>query len=257
MHLIDRYAYSNALRHVDPLLKGGIALSVIALCLILNEPLVGLTAALWMLLLAAGLARIPARAFGGLLLAEALFLLLATLAVMLSVSLHPPPAAWRIHLGPLWLSTTPDALYQGVNLILRALGAAAAMNFLALTTPMVDIIDMLHRLHMPALIIDLMTLMYRFIFVFLGSLERMVRAQESRLGFNASYGRRMQNAAWIATHLFVESFLRSRQLQLALASRGYDGGDLRVLPTEYQTDRRLLLLALLTLATLLGVWRFF
>ncbi len=257
MHLIDRYAYSNALRHVDPLLKGGIALSVIALCLILNEPLVGLTAALWMLVLAVSLARISARAFGGLLLAEGLFLLLATLAVMLSVSLHPPTSAWRIHLGPLWLSTTPDALYQGVNLILRALGTAAAMNFLALTTPMVDIIDILHRLHMPALIIDLMTLMYRFIFVFLGSLERMVRAQESRLGFSASYGRRMQNAAWIATHLFVESFLRSRQLQLALASRGYDGGDLRVLPTEYQTDRRLLLLALLTLATLLGVWHSF
>jgi len=257
MHRIDRYAYGNALQQVDPLIKGGLALGVILLCLTLNEPAVGLAAALWMLILAVGLARIPARAFGGLLLAEGAFLLLATIAVILSFSLHPPSAAWRLHPGPVWISTTPADLYLGANLILRALGAAAAMNFLAMTTPMVDIIDALHRLHMPAIIIDLMTLMYRFIFVFLESLERMVRAQDSRLGFNASYMRRMQNAAWIATHLFIETFLHSRRLHRALASRGYDGGDLRVLPVSYTTHRGLILLGSLAALTLILVWAIF
>ncbi len=256
MQLIDRFAYSNALRHVDPLYKAGLALLIILLCLVLNEPQVGLAAALWMLVMAVALARIPARTFGGILLAEGAFLLLATLAVIVSFGLHPPLQAggWALHLGPLWIATTPAALYQGANLILRALGAAAAMNFLALTTPMVDVIELLHRLHLPAIIIDLMTLMYRFIFVLLESLERMNRAQNSRLGFSASYMRRMQNAAWIATHLFIESFLRSRQLQMALASRGYDGGDLRVLPATYETNGKLLIFGLAGVVILLAVW---
>ena len=256
MQIIDRYAYSNALRQVTPTLKAAITLSVILLCLVLNEPLVGLTAVLWMLVLAVGLARIPLRPFGGILLAEGGFLLLATIAVILSFSLQPPAQddGWRLHLGMLWISTTPESLYRGANLILRALGAAAAMNFLALTTPMIDLIDMLHRLHMPAIIIDLMTLMYRYIFVLLESLERMNRAQNSRLGFAASNMRRMRNAAGIATRLFIESFLRSRHLQRALAARGYDGGDLRVLPATYEHDNRVLLLGLLGIILQLLVW---
>ncbi len=256
MHLIDRYAYSNALRHVDPLIKGGLALWIIVLCLALNEPLVGLFAVVWMGILAVGLANIPLRTFGGLLLTEGAFLLLATIAVILSISMTQPSmdGGWTIHLGPIWLATSRVSLYQGANLILRALGAAAAMNFLALTTPMVDVIALLRRLHMPGVIIDLMTLMYRFIFVLLESLERMVRAQDSRLGFNAPPMRRLQNAAWIATHLFIEAFLRSRNLQQALASRGYDGGDLRVLPASYEFDVRLLVLGALALTNLLFIW---
>ena len=258
MHLIDRYAYSNALRHTNPLLKGGLALAFIILCLTLNKPLVGLTATLWMMFLTIALARIPWRTLGSLILTEGSFLLLATIAVILSFSFHSPISleGWSLKLGPLWISTTPAALYQASNLILRALGAAAAMNFLALTTPIIDLIDLLHRLHMPAIILDLMTLMYRFIFVLLESLEKMLRAQNSRLGFAASRRRQMQNAAWIATHLFIETFLRSRRLQLALASRGYDGGDLQVLPTPYQTDKRLILLGFLGIALLFLAWMF-
>ncbi len=256
MHLIDRYAYSNALRQVDPLIKGGLALGVILLCLALNEPLVGLFASLWMMTLAVGLAHIPWRTFGGLLLTEGAFLLLATVAVILSFSLAQPmlDEGWAVQLGPVWVTTTPASLYQGANLILRALGAAAAMNFLALTTPMVDVIELLRRLHAPGIIIDLMTLMYRFIFVLLESLERMVRAQESRLGFSAPPLRRMQNAAWIATHLFIEAFLRSRNLQRALAARGYEGGDLHVLPSHYEQHPRLLALGALAMINLLVIW---
>jgi len=257
MSLIDRYAYSNALRKIDPLYKGGVVLLFIVLCLVLNEPQVGLTAALWMFLLAVALARIPWRVFAGILFGELAFLFLATLAVVLSVSIHPPALndGWALPLGPLWIVTSQAALNQGASLIFRALGAAAAMNFLALTTPMLDIIQLFHRLRLPSIFIDLMTLMYRFIFVLLESLHRMVRAQDSRLGFAASNWRRMQNTAWIATHLFMESFLRSRRLQLALASRGYDGSDLRVLPSHYEKDVRFLVWCLSGTVVLLLVWR--
>ncbi len=70
MRIIDRYAYNNHIRTVEPGYKAGLALTVILLCLLLNKPQVGLVAAGGMFLLAVGLAGIPARTFGRILFAE-------------------------------------------------------------------------------------------------------------------------------------------------------------------------------------------
>jgi len=110
LHIIDQYAYSNRIRKTDPAHKAGLALTALALCLLLNEPLVGLTAAAWMYLLAVRLAGLSARVFGRVLAAEATFLMLTTIGVVLSFSLTPPgdiaPWAWRI--GPVWISSSPQ-----------------------------------------------------------------------------------------------------------------------------------------------------
>lgn len=256
MHIIDRYAYNNRIRRVDPAHKVGLAFTVLLLCLLLNEPLVGLATVGWMYWLAVRLAQLPPRAFGRVLLAEATFLVLATLGVIISLSLTDPRAIipWAWSIGPLWISSSPDALYQGVTLILRALGCAAAMNFLALTTPLVDMLELFRRWRVPPLLVDLMVIIYRFIFVLFDSLDRMHTAQRSRLGYHTTYMRAMNNAALLGSRLFIDAFQRSRRLQLALDSRSYDGGDIRVLPSRYTTDRKLLRLGPVVAATLVLIW---
>ncbi len=255
MHIIDLYAYSNRIRRVDPAHKFGLTLLVILLCLLLNEPLVGLLAVVWMMVLAVRLAGLSPRTFGRVLLAEATFLALTTIGVALSVSLADPRGVtpWAVNLGPLWLSTSPQAIVTGLNILLRALGAAAAMNFLALTTPLVDLVELFRRWRVPPEIIDLMTLIYRFIFVLLESLDRMQMAQASRLGYQAPYLQAMNNAALLGSRLFIDAFQRSRRLQLALESRGFSG-DLRVLPAVYTADPRLTRAAALIVITLGLTW---
>lgn len=255
MHIIDQYAYCNTIRQVDPAHKFWLALLVILLCLLLNEPLVGLLAVGWMFLLAVRLAGLSPRTFGRVLLAEATFLALTTIGVVLSVSLTDPRgiAPWAVNLGPLWLSTSPEAIVTGLNILLRALGAAAAMNFLALTTPLVDLVELFRRWRIPPEIIDLMTLIYRFIFVLLESLGRMQMAQASRLGYQAPYLRAMNNAALLGSRLFIDTYQRSHRLQLALESRNFSG-DLKVLPADYTRDRRLIWAAGLIFITLGLVW---
>jgi cobalt/nickel transport system permease protein len=236
MHLIDRYAYANRIRRVDPAQKAGLAGLVILLCLLLSRPAVGLLAVGWMWGLTVGWAGHSWRLFGQVLLAEGLFLVLAVVGVALSLSLTPPPdQAWVGHVGPLWVSSSPPALETALLLVTRALGSAAAMNFLALTTPLVDLIDLLRRLRVPPLVIDLMTLIYRYIFTLLESLQRMYTAQDARLGYGG-WRQRMRSAGLLASRLFVEAYGRSQRLQTALESRGYTG-DLRVLPVNYRRDR--------------------
>ena len=235
MQIIDRYAYSSRARVVDPMYKAGLALLVIVLCLVLDRPMVGLLAAAWMWGLATYWGGLPGLLFGRVLLAEAAFLLLTVAGVAVSVSTIPPAIGWSWNLGPLWVGCSPASLETALRLATRALGGTAAMNFLALTTPLVDLIDALRRLKTPALLIDLMTLVYRFLFTLLESLTRIHTAQESRLGY-VNLSRGMSSAGVLAGQLFVDACHRSRRLQIALESRGYSG-ELRVLPAEYRRDR--------------------
>jgi len=92
---------------------------------------------------------------------------------------------------------------------------------------------LLRRLHLPALLIDLMTISYRSIFVLLDCIERTYLAQDSRLGYRNA-ARTWVSASSLASRIFLETFRRTQQLGLALDSRGYSGGVLNVLPATYR-----------------------
>jgi cobalt/nickel transport system permease protein len=238
MHIIDSYAYTNHLRRAAPAQKASLALLVVLLCLLLNRPLVGIGAALWMWCLTTLLAGIPARVAGRLLLAEATFFVLAVAGIAISIGTVPPPHALQsIAIGSLWLGVTPASLSMALLVLSRALGSAAAMNFLALTTPMVDLVELLRRMRVPPLLIDLLTLIYRFIFVLLESFQRITTAQESRLGYSTAR-RAFTSAGLLGSRLFLDAYQRSKRLHTALESRGYSG-QLNVLPQHYQHDWRL------------------
>lgn len=230
MRFIDRYAYSNRIHRLHPAYKAGCSLLAIVLCLSIDRPLVNLLILGLMMSLTIFWAGLPGRFVLRLSLAEGGFLFVGVIGVAISVSIDPIPGA--LSLGPLWLIIGAESAWSAVNLLTRALGCVAAMNFLALTTPMVDLMDLLRRLRVPEVLVDLMGLIYRFIFVLLDSLERMRLAQEVRLGYG-NWRSSLHSAAQLATNLFIETFRRSRNLETALQGRGWDG-TLRVLPREYE-----------------------
>lgn len=255
MHLIDRYAYSNRLRRVDPAHKGALAVAAMMCSLLLDRLSVGLTATLWMWGMSSLVAGLPALAVGRLLLAEGLFLALVVVGVAINVGQAPLEGSfWSWSLGPLWLGSSPASVETAVRLAARALGCAAALSFLALTTPVVDLIDLGRRLRVPALLVDLMALVYRFIFALLDSLTRMRVAQECRLGY-ATVRLSLASAGVLGSRLFLDAFLRSQRLQRSLEGRGYCG-ELRVLPAIYGRDPRLWWLGAGMVGTLLAarVW---
>jgi cobalt/nickel transport system permease protein len=255
MDIIDRFAYNNRLRTVDPMIKASLAGCMILFCLILDRASVSGLTVLWMFLMAVGVARVPPRVFTTVLLTEGLFLTLTTIGIALSITLRDPvgQADWILSIGPLWISSSIDRVRLAGSLVARALGCATAMNFLALTTPLIDLIDVARRLHIPTTLTDMMTVIYRYIFVLLGSLERMRTSQESRLGY-VNFKRGMSSAALLATRLFIESYQRSQRLQTALESRGYTDS-LRVLPVQYRRDWPMIITsAAIPLSLLIVYW---
>ncbi len=250
MHVIDRHVYANRGRDVDPAQKGALVLLVLSLCLLLDRPVVGLLACGWMWALVSFWAGLPSGVYGRVLFSEAAFLMFAVLGVAVSVGLDTaPPMGWMIRVGPLAFGTTPASLDLALRLATRALGCVAALNFLVLTTPFIDIVELLRRMRMPALLIEIVMLTYRFIFILLESLDRMHNAQDSRLGYS-SFRNSMASLGLLGSRLFVDAYHRSRRMEIALESRG-SCGDLRVLATSYRADCALWWLGSAAIATLL------
>jgi cobalt/nickel transport system permease protein len=234
--MIDRYAYSTPLRRLDPAYKAGLSLTVLGMCLVLNRPTVGLAVIVWMLILSLFWARHPGWLFAKILFAEGAFLALSVIGVAVNINVHP-----------FSIGITHQGVEAATLLFARALGCAAALNFLSLTTPSVDLIDLGHRLRLPPILLDLMTLIYRFIFTLLESLERMRNAQEARLGYSG-WRQSLNSAALLTARLLVDAYQRSSQTQIALQGRGFTG-DLKVLPGLYRRDKTALFLtALITLS---------
>ena len=230
MRWVDRFAYTNRIRLLDPAYKVGFSLIGLLICLIFDQPVLSAGLMVGVILLAIFWAGLPFGFFLKLLMVEAGFLVIGVASIAISIGTIPSPGSLVV--GPIWINVTPDTLIQAFKLLMRSLGCASTMNFLALTTPMVDLIELGRRIHLPALLIDLMSLIYRFLFTLLDCLDQMVLAQEVRLGFNG-FRTSLHSAAQIGANLFIEAFRKSQRLEIALEGREWEGS-LRVLPQVYR-----------------------
>ena len=101
------------------------------------------------------------------------------------------------------------------------LGVLASLTLAATTEPS-DVLAGLKRLRMPALIVQIMGFMIRYLDVVTADLGRMLVAMRSR-GVNPRSPRHWPALARTLGALFVRSYERGERVHLAMLSRGYDG----------------------------------
>ena len=112
----------------------------------------------------------------------------------------------------------------------KAYGGISAMFMMSLSTPSHEIFSVLRKMKVPALVIELMNMIYRFVFVMVDTFVRMNNSAESRLGY-ASWRTALQTFGNIAGNLLVVSLKKGSNYYDAMESRCYDG-DLLFWETE-------------------------
>ncbi|ACV64442.1 cobalt ABC transporter, inner membrane subunit CbiQ [Desulfofarcimen acetoxidans DSM 771] len=232
MFSIDSYAYSNKLRKVHPAEKCAFAMVTLIICLAASSLLTSLAVLLIMSAAVVGYAGIPFRVFAGFMSLPVSFLLVGVLTIAVTVSREPGVYLWGLSFWGFNLGITAAGVAAAVILLFKSLGAVSCLYFLSLTTPMIDIIYVLRKMKVPALFIELMTLIYRFIFVLAETAEKIYTSQSSRLGY-AGVNVSFSSLGELASTLFIKSFHRSQMLFQALSSRCYTGG-LNVLDNYYE-----------------------
>ena len=89
----------------------------------------------------------------------------------------------HLFLNLFYIYCSKASLLKAGNLVFKALGAVSALYMMTLTTPLSEIIAVLRKAHVPKLIIELMNMIYRYIFIMIDTHSRMKNSAESRLGY--------------------------------------------------------------------------
>jgi len=217
---LDNYAYQNRWCRLHPAEKALPALMCLAAALVSRSPVVPLL----ILTLMSGLvlmgARIPWHAWLRLLALPLAFLLAGAGAMAVSFT-GADLLIGELPLLHLPIGLSSAGLAQAGQTLARSLGAISCLGFLALTTPMTELIGLLRSLRVPTLFLELMTLAYRHLFLLLDALRQIRTAQAARLGY-ATHGNAWRALSDLGGNLLLRTFTRSRQLHLALLARGYD-----------------------------------
>jgi cobalt/nickel transport system permease protein len=251
MFIIDQIAYNNRLRKAHPAEKIAFSLCTLIISLFSTDILPSLAIVILMSGVLIICARIPARRLLTLLLIPSAFLITGVLAVMMTISQEHVPHAPALQVGCIWIALSHQGFQRGLSLFLRALSSLCCLYFLILTTPFVELVSVMKRLHVPGFIIELFSLVYRGIFIFYEMAGNISLSQGSRLGYSGIRNS-LHSCAHLASSLFIKSYACSQNIYLALLARGYDG-EMEVLEPEYAVSAAHWIFIAIAEALVLGI----
>ncbi|AMA71425.1 hypothetical protein ACH33_00210 [Aneurinibacillus sp. XH2] len=232
---LDTLAYTNRLRHVSPIQKLVIGITMLCFVMVAHAP-THIAVFVWMSVWIVGYAGIPWRIYLRLLGAISLFLALSLPPIMLEITARSiaeitEQTVFIYSFGVFHVYIGVAGMKKASALLLRSLSSVSCLYFILLTVPFTEILAVLRRIGVPCMVTDLLLVMYRFVFVFLETVEQLWIAYKAR-GARHGFSRKMRDAGGLVARLFARTVQRYQQLSIGLAARGFDG-DLRVLASSH------------------------
>lgn len=215
---IDYIANNNHLRHVNPYIKIAIALVCLIVTLIVNTIPLDIIIFLAMAIGIIGFARVYYKDYLKFISIPAAFAILT--CIFLIFFFGTGHVIWD---SGIWgVVIREDALQLGILTFFRVFACFSCLGFLALTTPIAEVLHALTLIKVPKIFIEISLLMYNAIFIFLDQLSTMKHAQETRLGY-VNGKRAYHSLGMLFSNLFFKSLDKSESMQRSLDSRGYTG----------------------------------
>jgi len=213
----DRLTWQpRALQRVDARLK----LAVVAVLLVVNL-LAGWAVSLALLVTATVLLLVWQRVRPAALLIRLVpAMVVAAMLVLLRGFTIPGRGLLSMHLpGLATVSFSAEGVAAGAGLGLVVLAGVMLMLVLGLTTPLPALLAALRWYRVPALLVEIGMLMYRYLFLFVEEAGRMRQAQRLR-GSRVSWSRAMGGFSRLGAILLIRSYDRSQRVYDAQRLRG-------------------------------------
>lgn len=194
----------------------------------------------------AWLADVPLAHLAKCLYAPIIFIVIAAASTVVSIDVSP----WRV-------TTSSAAVLAGTELLARAIAASAATLMFASTTPMTTLMSSLRRVGVPAACVDVVTVMYRLVFVLLDSTNVIRLAQMSRLGYSTPR-KSLNSAGLLVSAVLTRAWWRADRMEIGLSGRDF-GVPMPTLDTTPVSIRfihtSLFVLSLVGVVSILGATR--
>ena len=121
-----------------------------------------------------------------------------------------------------WLKVTTVGLVMLSSVSCKLLLSLLLLNLLTLTTPIPDLLQALHQLKVPPLLVAILNAMYRYLEVLMDEVQVMRSAAISRNLFARKQWQRLVVGNLIGA-LFIRTYDRGDRIHQAMVARGYRG----------------------------------
>lgn len=233
----DKYAYSSKLRRAEPITKILITIGIMFLCIILDDVYVSIATIISMSILNISMGGHKFKDLWKMFKIPMGFIFIGVITIIISRYSLDANLILGFNLGAHKYGISSQGVFQALQIFTKAMGVISSVYFLVMNTAMTDITLALYRLKFPSLFVELLELVYRFIFILTETAENIKIAQDSRLGYinmKLSY----RSTSELISRLFISSYKKADAIYNALESRGYDG-ELVTVGMEYEIDTRI------------------
>lgn len=232
--LIDTLSYHNSLRTYSPMWKCGFAASLLLMSY-LSHPAVQIILTVWMMLWTVGYARIQFKHYLLIIGTACLFFVASVPAMVIELRpLHETVKSSSEFISysfMYWTAfVTPNGLLLAGELFIRILASLSCMAFIMFSTPFSELLQVMKRLRVPSLVLEIMLIMYRFLFILSETAHDMFVAQQAR-GGQSGFKSRLKDTAILIVRMFIKTMQRYRTLSNGLLSRGFTD-DIQMAPYE-------------------------
>lgn len=218
---IDCYAYKSKINHWNPAFKMFLSLATIMMTIMMNNIYVSLSVIIAMMYLIIIKSGLKLHDYLSVMLIPFTFLAVATLAVGFDFSMKPV-GEMNLKLGFIYLFTSRGKLEEMFCLFIRSYAAVSALQMMILSTSSTEIIGVLRKMHVPVTIIEMMNMIYRYIFILLDINSRMKKSSLARMGY-CDFKTSCFSFGNIAGNILVISLKKAESYYNAMEARCYDG----------------------------------
>jgi cobalt/nickel transport system permease protein len=219
MNTIDRTAYSNALAGRSAAEKTALALGMLLAALVLPPWPGGPVVLVVMLIATLGVAKVPAATYFKIAWGPLAFLIVGIIPLLVSIDF-----------GGQWLVSfqwAEGGVALVIHVTLRSLAALSCLFFLSMTTPIPQVLRVMRRLHVPPALTEVSLIIYRNIWIFVGTVRSIRAAQQARLGYR-SLRSSYHSLGMLMGTFFGQTLHRARAMEHGLQARNWQG-EIRVL----------------------------
>lgn len=250
---IDYYAYMSKIRHWNPTFKVLLSIMTLVLCIVLNNPYVSAVVILAMSYLTIIKGELPIHKYMPILLIQVGFIFIGTSTISVDFS-KQPMGQYNLYLGFCYAFTSKAKLKEAFFLMLKVFAAISATQMMSLSTPYSEIIYVLRKARVPKLIIELMNMIYRYIFILMDVYIKMKNSAESRQGY-CDIKTSFLSFGNIASNMLVISLKKANSYYDAMEARCFDG-DLIFLEEDKKIDTIQIVSAVAFILFLILLWGF-
>jgi cobalt/nickel transport system permease protein len=218
---IDFYSYASKIRGWNSTFKVSFAVLLLILCITLNNPYVSIAVLIAMAYLTMVKGGLQIHEYLSVLTIPITFILLGTVTIAVDFAWQPM-GQYNLHLVFFYIYTSQEKLKEMIFIILKAFAAVSTLQMMALSTPSSEIISVMRKAHVPKLIIELMNMIYRYIFILLNVYSKMKNSADSRQGY-CDFKTSLHTFGGIISNMLVISMKKTNAYYDAMEARCYDG----------------------------------